>query len=139
MRPADTLLAKLVGVKPTGKGRWVACCPAHEDHSPSLSVREMEDGRVLIYDFGGCTSLDVLNAVGMNLSDLFADKLGHYLPPIRAGFTADELLINMEHETFVVLEIITAAQEAPLTPEGLKRLELSAQRISKIRSLAYRR
>jgi hypothetical protein len=139
VRPADTLLAKLVGVKATGKGRWVACCPAHEDRSPSLSVREMDDGRLLVYDFGGCHTHDVLAAVGLSLGDLYEVRLGHFLPPIRGGFSADELLLTLEHETFVVLEIIEVAQNAPLTELGIKRLELAAKRICKIRSLAYRR
>jgi hypothetical protein len=41
------LLDHLERVKQTGPGRWIARCPAHEDRSPSLSVRELEDGRLL--------------------------------------------------------------------------------------------
>lgn len=139
MRPADTLIAKLQGVKPTGKGRWMAKCPAHEDGSPSLSIRELDDGRLLIHDFGGCTTTDVLQAVNLGLNDLFADKLTHHAPPLQGGFTYEELLISLEHETFVAFLIIEAAQDAPLTPEGLSRLERCATIVSKIRTLAYRR
>jgi hypothetical protein len=139
MRPAYLLLAKLVGVKATGKGRWMACCPAHADASPSLSLREMEDGRLLIHDFGGCEAHEVLAAVGMSVGELFADRIGHFLPPIRAGFTADELLISIQHETSVALEIIEAAQESYLTLEALRRLRSAVSRIGKARSLAYRR
>jgi hypothetical protein len=44
---ADVLLDKLDGVRPTGAGRWIAKCPAHEDRHASLSVRELDDGHVL--------------------------------------------------------------------------------------------
>jgi len=87
MRPADTLIARLSGVKVTGKGRWMAKCPAHEDGSPSLSIREMDDGRLLIYDFGGCGSLEVLGALGLSLTDLFAERLTHCAPPLRSSRT----------------------------------------------------
>ena len=43
---ADVLLSILEGVKRTGPGRWMARCPAHGDKSPSLSIRELDDGRV---------------------------------------------------------------------------------------------
>ncbi|WP_216819082.1 hypothetical protein [Thiohalocapsa sp. ML1] len=36
---AELLLGRLDGVIRTGEGRWSARCPAHEDRSPSLSVR----------------------------------------------------------------------------------------------------
>ena len=39
---AATILDRLDGVRPTGDGRWIARCPAHDDRSPSLSIREAE-------------------------------------------------------------------------------------------------
>jgi hypothetical protein len=115
VRPADAVLSRLAGVKATGKGRWMAKCPAHEDGSPSLSIREMDDGRVLIYDFGGCASLEVLGALGLSLTDLFADRPAHHSPPLRGGFTPEEVLIAIEHETFVARLILEEAKDGPLT------------------------
>jgi hypothetical protein len=40
----EAILARLQAVRRSGRG-WVAHCPAHEDRSPSLSVREGWDGR----------------------------------------------------------------------------------------------
>ncbi len=41
-------------------GRWsgpsgVARCPAHEDRTPSLSIRDGDVGRLLTYCHAGCT------------------------------------------------------------------------------------
>lgn len=47
-------------------------CPAHEDRSPSLSVRAVDD-RVLVHCFGGCAVDEVLAAVGWVRRDLFDD------------------------------------------------------------------
>lgn len=44
---------------PTG---WVACCPAHEDHTPSLSLRE-SNGKILVRCHAGCTQEEVLEAL----------------------------------------------------------------------------
>lgn len=61
----DALLSRLDGVKRTGPGRWIARCSAHDDRHASLSVRELDDGRVLVHDFAGCSVEEVLAAVGM--------------------------------------------------------------------------
>lgn len=75
MTPADRVLARLEAVRQTGPGRWLARCPSHEDRRPSLSVRETEDGRLLLYCFAGCGACDVVAAVGLELGDLFPERL----------------------------------------------------------------
>jgi hypothetical protein len=138
MSAADTLLARLAGVKSTGNGRWMAKCPSHEDESPSLSIRETESGLVLVHDFGGCSVDAVLQALNLSLGDLFPGPLMHHSKPIRGGFTHAELLCSLEHEVFVAMTIIQAACEGELTAEATKRLERCAARISTARVLAYR-
>lgn len=70
----ENLLSKLDKVKRTGAGRYVALCPAHADKSPSLSVRELDDGRILIHCFSGCDVHSVLAAAGASMSDLFPER-----------------------------------------------------------------
>ena len=53
---AAPLLDRLDGVKHGSADRWLARCPAHEDKRAWLSVRELEDGQILVHDFAGCTS-----------------------------------------------------------------------------------
>ena len=57
MSPIDLVIDLLDGVRKSGSG-WSARCPAHEDHSPSLSISEGDDGRVLLHCFTGCTTED---------------------------------------------------------------------------------
>jgi len=63
------ILAKLTNVTRTSDG-WSASCPAHDDQTPSLSVRVAEDGRVLVKCFAGCMAEAVVAAVGMRMADL---------------------------------------------------------------------
>lgn len=56
--------------KSTGSG-WITRCPAHDDHNPSLSVSEGDDGRALFNCLAGCPPDAVLSALGLNAADLF--------------------------------------------------------------------
>lgn len=67
-----TLLDRLEAVK-GGHGRWIARCPAHADRSPSLSIRECDDGRILVHCHAGCSPADIMSAVGLSMTDLFPD------------------------------------------------------------------
>lgn len=75
MTPAQRLIERLDGVRARGDGKWMACCPAHPDKSPSLSIRETDIGTVLLHCFAGCATDDVLGAVGLEFSDLYPDPL----------------------------------------------------------------
>jgi hypothetical protein len=68
---ADTF-ADLVQAKRVGTGRWKACCPAHADRLPSLSIREGSDGRILLRCFAGCELDSILVALKLAKRDLFA-------------------------------------------------------------------
>lgn len=129
--PAAKILERLEGVRSTGAGRWIARCPAHADRSPSLSVRETDDGRVLIHDFGGCPTQLVLQAIGLDFGDLFVKPLAHHLPPVRGGFSARELLELNSHEVMVAAMLATKANDEGLTEEEAERLRQAAARLTK--------
>jgi hypothetical protein len=69
----ERLLSHLSGVKNTGNNKWLALCPAHDDRSPSLAIKQSDD-RLLIRCFAGCGYLDVLAAVGLDASALFPER-----------------------------------------------------------------
>ena len=57
-------------------------CPAHDDRSASLSVKQGDDGRILLYCHAGCETKDVCTKLGLKLSDLMpADKSNGHSPP----------------------------------------------------------
>jgi len=65
-------LTLLKGVRKVCDG-YVALCPGHDDHDPSLSVREA-DRRILVYCHAGCRLQDILNALGLEAGDLFFER-----------------------------------------------------------------
>jgi putative DNA primase/helicase len=61
MNVADAL-ARLKCVRPCA-GVHVACCPAHDDQHPSLSIRE-ENGEARFHCFKGCSYCAIITALG---------------------------------------------------------------------------
>lgn len=102
---ADALLGLLDKVKATGRGRWQACCPAHDDQGPSLSVRELDDGRVLIHCFAGCSALEVVESVGLSIGQLFPERQAstERLRSERRPFPATDILQCVAFEALVVV------------------------------------
>ncbi len=74
-KPIQKVLAALEAAgcnpQPTQDGQWMALCPAHDDHKPSLSIGEGDYGRALIHCFAGCLNKDVVAALALKLADLY--------------------------------------------------------------------
>ncbi|NLF02859.1 MAG: hypothetical protein GX601_18000 [Anaerolineales bacterium] len=66
-------LDRLQGVTASGNG-YLALCPAHSDHRPSLSVSE-HDGKILVNCFVGCTAEHIVAALGLQMNDLFTEPV----------------------------------------------------------------
>ena len=139
MSAIDKLLDRLASVKQTGERRWMAKSPLREDRTPSVSIRKTDDGRILVHDFGGDSTADILAALGLTLSDLFEKRLSHHLPPIRGGFSAREILEISTHESLVAAELAGHAQTRQLTPDETARLVQAASRLMKAQGLVHGR
>lgn len=89
----DLILNGLDKVRKSGSG-WTACCPAHDDRTPSLSISESRTtGKVLVKCWAGCSQNDVITALrGMGLWGS-ADGIARPRPaprPRDTGPTLDE-------------------------------------------------
>lgn len=63
------VLSRLTNVRER-ESYWVALCPSHDDHNPSLSIQEKEDG-VSVKCHAGCATEAILEALGMEKKDLY--------------------------------------------------------------------
>jgi hypothetical protein len=92
------IVERLEHCRQTGDGEWIARCPAHADKSPSLTIKELPDGRTLLHCFAGCGALDVITAIGLEWSDLFPPDDNFYSPVSgrpRKQQTVDELVVEI--------------------------------------------
>jgi hypothetical protein len=133
-----SILDRLDRVRQTGPGRWIARCPSHEDRSPSLSIRELDDGRVLLHDLAGCDTEAVLTSLGLTLADLFPERLkgkwpGGY-PHSASRISARSLLEVISEEVSVVALIASDVLERRIiSTSDWTRLARAVARISRAR------
>lgn len=67
----EDILSRLEKVKKTGRANWMACCPAHEDRSPSMTIADKGDGHILAHCFAGCSFDEIVGAVGLGWEPWF--------------------------------------------------------------------
>ena len=131
------LLNRLEKVKGT-KGRWTACCPAHADRSPSLAITHLDDGRILLKCFAGCSAQEIVSAVGMDIGDLFPkeNKLGYThdtqrLKTERRPFYATDLLRIIHFEALITsIAAFDLAEGREISTTDRKRLKTAFERIN---------
>lgn len=71
----DTILPRLKAVK-RSNGSATARCPAHDDQRASLSLSTGNDGRVLVRCHAGCSTPQIVAALGLTVRDLFPPDAG---------------------------------------------------------------
>jgi hypothetical protein len=75
--PVERVLSALrqLGREPKRQGTgWSCICPAHDDHTPSLTIHVGHEGRALVNCHAGCTVNAVCCAIGLRMADLFERK-----------------------------------------------------------------
>ena len=131
---AASLIERLERVKATGPDRWMARCPAHEDRGPSLSIREVDQGRVLLYCFAQCDVESILDAVGLTFADIMPERVGdqHSYKPSKPNHwhAARDALRVLSHEVLIVaIAGENIANGIALSDDDRDRVSQAASRI----------
>lgn len=131
MSAVEAVLARLDGVKRTGKARWIARCPGHDDRRPSLAISETADGRVLLHCFGGCSARDVLSACGLDFDALFPERpTDHRVPRERRPFNASDVLQCIAFEALLTaVAAANIARGCSLSSADTERVSLACSRL----------
>ncbi len=135
----EDILPRLEKVKKTGPNSWLACCPAHEDRSPSMTIAEGSEGRVVVRCFAECSIEEIVGAVGLGWEPWFPPKpiADDYAPPVRRPFPASAVLEAVHAEMMVVAtSAANLAQGMTLTEADRARLMVASQRIVQAREVA---
>ncbi len=133
---AATLLDRLDGVRQTGTGRWRARCPAHDGRNTQvLSISEGSDGTVLIKCFAGCSALAIVNAVGLELHDLFPrvewQASGNHAPLPRRPRVDWPALIGACERDLILVKIVLAmiGRGEPVNADDATACQVAATRV----------
>ncbi|MCX7107040.1 MAG: CHC2 zinc finger domain-containing protein [Methylococcales bacterium] len=129
----DNLLSKLDKVKSNGQGKWLACCPAHPDKSPSLAIKQTDDGKILIHCFSGCQVSDIVAAVGLELSDLMPENPSYQKGTKPPRFNKYELFDRLAFEVVILsMGIRQLLAKEDLSHDDLSRVILAENTINEI-------
>jgi hypothetical protein len=124
----ENILSRLEKVKGRN-GAYTACCPAHGDKSPSLAIRELDDGRILMKCFANCSVQEIMGAIGMQIGDLFPDT-NKDLPSVKRKYYASDLLRVIEFEAWVVsVAAHTMSTGKKLSDTDKDRMKVATARI----------
>ncbi len=135
----EDILARLEKSRKTGANNWIACCPAHEDGSPSLTIHASDDGRILVKCFAGCSFEEIKDAVGLGWDPWFTQKQtqSYSVIPSRRPFPSAEVLEALSFECIVIaVHAGDLASGKTLTEKDKARLWLAFNRFEDGRRLA---
>ncbi len=99
---------------------FIACCPAHDDHNPSLSVSEV-DGKILIHCFAGCSYDDVKSVLKAR---------GNWPNHSRKNSSANKKLSRdsiWKYQMLLATEIARHNQGIPHSEEDIEQIEATVR------------
>ena len=76
------ILDRLEGVKSTGSDSYRCKCPAGHKSPSQMTLKELPDGRVLIYCFAGHSPVEIMESIDMGLGDLFEEAIEDRIRPL---------------------------------------------------------
>ncbi len=133
--PANTLLLRLPQVRQLKPNCWQALCPAHDDKKPSLSIQQNPDNGLLIHCHAGCGAVEVLEAIGLQLKDLYpAEKQINYdrVNSRQKAYQLDPYLaLHGAVTEMIALSIIAEDMVAGRAPDTV-RLSLAQTRLNNV-------
>src|SRR5262249_13524254 len=122
-----SVLDRLDRAKQLRPGNWIAACPCCQSRrGRPISVRELDDGRVLLFAFCGCQTGNVLAVLGLSLSDLFPERSTwntNTPHKYNTRIPARDVLAMLDHEiTVACLILADVLDERRVTEQQFDRL-----------------
>jgi|SRR5699024_9637163 len=122
MTPIDKLLPLLPNVIARGD-EWLSECPSCDKKRRTLVISEDANKTILLHCYRGCRAIDVVQAVGLKLSDLFEQK-------DERRMSARELAVHRRRTKLTRVEacLNTIGYEADVIDFAIKDIESGAPR-----------
>lgn len=94
-----------------------------------MTIRELDDGRVLVHCFAGCDVESIVSAIGLELHDLFPEDEIHIAKPMRRRVHPADALRAIAFEAGVVLIAAADLRNGALTQDTVDRVTTAVERI----------
>lgn len=129
----EILLSRLHKVRKSSNNSWMACCPSHDDKTPSLSIKDSGNGKLLLNCLAGCGKEDILGTLGMEWADIMPPNQPkeHFVKPTKQRVYATDALRAIRFESQIVCLAAYELRNGVVPTEADKqRLELAMERIN---------
>ena len=125
----EAILNRLDKYRPSGDNKYRAPCPVHQGKDLNMMLSERSDGSVGVHCFVcGATGIEVVDALGLSIKELFADD-NDYRPPV-----INRKMREQEAEDEIVL-MIAKNNDQKLSLEDKRRIRLARHRLAAISAL----
>ena len=88
------------GVRETGNGQYSCRCPAHEDKSASLGIKQGDGDRILLNCFAGCDVKTILESAGLEWKDIMNEE--KLFQTEKLGFNPYAVLKAIRDEVLII-------------------------------------
>ena len=117
----DEILSRLANVCPSDSG-WTSLCPSHCDTRASLSIGWTTEGVVLLFCHAGCGVDEIVDAVGLEVSDLYSRlPAGDRRSLLRNRPHGEHVVVDRRQQHFDFSHLMTVYRDE-LTSTDVKRL-----------------
>jgi len=142
-KPINLVLDRLDNVRPTGEG-YRADCPNGHRSRGNLSIKQTDDGTVLLHCFSGCSALEVVHGLGLELKDLFEKPVTDYTKPeeikrcrrmVKEGQWRAALEFLPLEIHIIQIAAVQIGRGESLSVEDHLRLELAGKRLTSAKAV----
>ena len=117
------------------QARYRACCPAHGDKNPSLSIALSQRDAILLKCWSGCSPQEVVEALGMDMSDLFPprpERIDHRVRSKRSFHAYDAVAVLARDAMFLTMIAAKLRNKEALTEKDMADLVTVTGRCQRI-------
>ena len=135
----EIILSRLNKVRKSSNNSFMACCPAHDDNSPSLSIKDNGDGKLLLNCLAGCDKEAILGALGLEWADIMPPNQPkeHFVKPTKQRVYATDALRAIRFETRIVcLAAYELSKGIKPNDKDMARLLVAMERINTATEMA---
>jgi hypothetical protein len=130
----DKLLNNLKKVQRKANNAWMACCPAHDDRSPSLSIKDTGDGKLVLKCFAGCETIDVLGAICLDWEDVMppkqpVERIQTMKPQKPTIYATDALRVVKTEAQIITMAAMDITKGRKINEPEMARIKLAMERI----------
>jgi len=128
--PIENFLSRLDKVKQVGRGEWVACCPAHDDKHPSMSISEKGDTFVVHCHTCKAGGTEIMESVGLTVNDFYEKiRLPTHIRAVKRKWSARQICELGSESMSMVALLLERFMTVGLKDDEIYALRLEGQKL----------